>query len=119
MIACMEDEMSIGKWIAEICSNDAYAAIIAAVIVGPLSIWLITHLQKKNQIIEPSKKSDIKIPPYIDPLEGLDADITGVKRIPKEDFNSSDYIKTLASRIDLSKNPGSTSEIYFEEEHDE
>lgn len=114
--------MNIIKMIAEICSNEAYAVIIAAIIGGPTTAAIVAYLHKRKKTPELSESIEtikIDIPPPIDPLDGLNADVIGMKKISEENFNSSEYIKSLASRISMLKNPNSIAEIYYEENDNE
>lgn len=58
----------------------------------------------------------IVIPPPVDPLSGLRADTTCIRDIDEEDINSSRYVRKLATRLDLLKNPQSQVDVFYEEE---
>lgn len=70
----------------------------------------------KHKKDEPPGKTVIVIPPPVDPLSGLRADTTGIRDIDEEDINSSRYVRKLATRLDLLKNPQSQVDVFYEEE---
>lgn len=109
--------MNIFDKIAEICSNSGYAAIIAAIIAAVVAVGIaIYNKHKKGASDSPTV---IVIPPPIDPLSDLHVDIVGIKDIDEEDINSLKYVKLLATRMKLLKNPNSQADVFYEEDSDD
>lgn len=109
--------MEVIQKILEICSDPGYAAIIAAIIAAVAAVGIaIYNKHKKGASDAPTV---VVIPPPIDPLSDLQADAAGIKNIDKEDFNSIEYVHTLATRIDLLKNPKSQADVFYEDDSDD
>ncbi len=113
------DIMEFIQKISDICSNQGYAAIIAALISAVVAIAVAIYNKHKKDISDSPSQSGIVIPPAVDPLSDLQADTAGIKDIDKADFNSLEYARTLATRLDLLKNPKSQADVFYGDDSDD
>lgn len=120
--------MELLEKLAEICSNGGYAAIIAA-IIGAIAVIAAAVYNKHKKgasdsptviLIPPEKDrlSDLNTDTDADPFTRLSADPAGVKDIDKDDIYDPDYIRILATRLELLKNPGSEADVFYDERGD-